>query len=323
MIRKFLFAFTICAIISCESGTEPEPNPTNTNNSNTSPGLADATLKDLPEGLPKKDDCFLTELNYDLNGAASDKVTIKVTYDKYNRIVKSEASSQTFPNVTTYTYEKGKVKIVADATLTGNIKTNTVVDYILDDKNRVKESVYTVKTNQANTENLVTTKSAYTYDSNGFLIEIKSEDNKNITKTIKNTWQGGNLIKAEYTEYNDPKNKFDKYSNITTYELDMSKTNGSWDVNSVTGTALAPSIAYFGKINKNIILKVSNVIEQILTVPIAFNTKMTVMSDYKYTFDGKGNPSTFLVTTNTNVTGSFPISIPVTTVKGNSIYSCN
>jgi hypothetical protein len=326
MKKTFLAIAIASLLISCDKATEPTPNPGN-NTSNGSSGTNtttnDATLAELPEGLPKSTDCILADMELTLSGAASDKQGYKFSYDKYNRIVKSEATSTLFPNVTTYTYEKGKVKIVGDAVLTGGIKVLTEINYVLDEKNRVSESTYFAKTTASGQIATSVKKSTYKYDANGYLEEVKSEDDMKVTQTQKYTWEGGNLIKTEVLNYVDTKTKYDKYLAYTTYDFDKTKSNNSWDVNSVTGSALAAGIAYFGKTNKNVITKVSNIQDWSISNPIAISTLFSVVSDYKYTYNSKGYVDNFEINTVTKVGGSFPVGVPDTRVVGKANFKCN
>lgn len=326
-MKKLIYSLLLATtFIACEKTTEPTPTtPTTTTGtgSGTTTTPTDAVLAELPDGLPKSNDCIVADLQFDISGSVTDKLVYTLTYDKYNRITKSVTNSTQYPNTTTYVYEKGKIKITQDATFFGGFKSNTVINYTLDDKNRVSVSESTVKSSYNDKESVSTSKVSYKYDTSGYLEETKSEDENKKTQTTKYIWDGGNLIKTEVTSYNDPKTKYEKWTNVTTYEFDKSKTNGSWDVNSVSGAAVAPGIAYFGKVNKNIVSKLQTITDWVVTTPFALNAKMTVNTDYKYTFDSKGYPATFDVNTNTKAEGSFPVSVPPTNVKGTVKYKCN
>ncbi len=331
-MKKIICSILIASFfVACETPTEPSPAPSHTPSSGTGSGTGSGTtttptdviLAELPEGLPKATDCIIADLQFDISGTVNDKLIYTLTYDKYNRIVKSVTNSTQYPNTTTYVYEKGKIKITQDASFFSGLKSNNIINYTLDDKNRVSVSESTVKATYNGTESVSTTKVSYKYDANGYLEETKSEDNNKKTLTTKYKWEGGNLVKTEVIDYNEPGTKYEKWTNVTTYEFDKSKTNGSWDVNSVSGAAVAPGIAYFGKTNKNIISKLQTINDWVITTPVSLNAKLTVDTDYKYTFDGKGYPATFDVNTNAKAEGSFPVSVPPTNVKGTVKYKCN
>ncbi len=331
-MKKLVYSILLATVfIACEKTTEPTPTPpatggitpTPTPIPTPTPTPVDAVLAELPDGLPKTTDCIIGDLQFDISGTVNDKLIYTLTYDKYNRIIKSVTNSTQYPNTTTYIYEKGKIKITQDALLFGGLKSNTVISYTLDEKNRVSVSESTIKSAQNNVEDVSSTKVSYKYDASGYLEETKSEDNRKIAQTTKYTWEDGNLVKTEITNFNDPKTKYDKWTNVTVYQFDKSKTNGAWDVNSVSGAAVAPGIAYFGKINKNIIAKLQTINDWVISTPISLNAKLTVDTDYKYTYDAKGYPATFDINTNARAEGSFPVGVPPTNVKGTVKYKCN
>ncbi|WP_316825837.1 DUF4595 domain-containing protein [Pedobacter miscanthi] len=193
--------------------------------------------------LAKGNGCKLTSLKADLDLLGSYSYTINFSYDAQGRISKATTGAET----NTYTYTANKITAVDEI---GNM-----AEIILENGRAVSsgsDGIITV----GGVSYDYTRK--YTYNSDGYLVQVKNYLNNDLSTTDNLTYANGNLVKAvsvssdlHYTE-----TTIYSYSNdfaVNTYEISDPL---SYHVDYFPG-------GYFGKQSKNVLIKsVSNTVDQ-------------------------------------------------------------
>jgi hypothetical protein len=247
--------------------------------------------------LAKGNGCKLTTLKADLDFLGS--YTITFAYDALGRISKAT----TGPETNTYTYSASKITAVDES--------GYMAEIVLENGRAVSSGSkgiimvggvfydYTRK---------------YTYNNDGYLVQVKNYLNSDLSTTDNLTYSNGNLVKAvsvsgdlrftETTTYS--------YSNdiaVNTYEISDPL---SYHVDYFPG-------GYFGKQSKNVLIKsVSKTVDQD-GKPFSDDV-ITFTSQY----DAKGNASSLNFS---NISTFYPSSGPSTTETYNAkytlSYTCN
>ncbi|RBQ10361.1 DUF4595 domain-containing protein [Pedobacter miscanthi] len=214
--------------------------------------------------LAKGNGCKLTSLKADLDLLGNYSYTVNFSYDTQGRISKATTGSET----NTYTYSTNKITAVDES--------GYMAEIILENGRAVSSgSAGTIMVGGVYYD--YTKK--YTYNSDGYLIQVKNYLNKELSTTDDLTYANGNLVKAvsvsadlRYTE-----TATYLYSNeiaVNTYEI---ADPLSYHVDYFPG-------GYFGKQSKNVLIKsVSKTVDE-NGDPFSDDI-ITVTSQY----DAKGN----------------------------------
>jgi len=243
--------------------------------------------------LAKGNGCKLTTLKADLDFLGS--YTITFAYDALGRISKAT----TGPETNTYTYSASKITAVDES--------GYMAEIVLENGRAVSSgSAGIIKVGGVYYDDT----RKYSYNSDGYLIQVKNYLNGDLSTTDNLTYANGNLIKAvsvsadlRFTE-----TTIYSYSNdiaVNTYEISDPL---SYHVDYFPG-------GYFGKQSKNVLIKsVSKTVDQD-GKPFSDDV-ITFTSQY----DAKGNASSLNFS---NVSTFYPIGAPSTTETYNAKYTLN
>ncbi|GAA4208804.1 hypothetical protein GCM10022289_33210 [Pedobacter jeongneungensis] len=243
--------------------------------------------------LAKGNGCKLTTLKADLDFLGS--YTITFAYDALGRISKAT----TGPETNTYTYSASKITAVDES--------GYMAEIVLENGRAVSSgSAGIIKVGGVYYDDT----RKYSYNSDGYLIQVKNYLNGDLSTTDNLTYANGNLIKAvsvsadlRFTE-----TTIYSYSNdiaVNTYEISDPL---SYHVDYFPG-------GYFGKQSKNVLIKsVSKTVDQD-GKPFSDDV-ITFTSQY----DAKGNASSLNFS---NVSTFYPIGAPSTTETYNAKYILN
>lgn len=129
----------------------------------------------------------------------------------------------------------------------------------------------------------------YDYNAEGYLKEIKSYQNNNLTATNVLTYADGNLVKSVLTDL------LTGDINTTTFSYGNEKAVGTSYASDQLYTMVDYQTGnYFGKASKNIMVSTSDIASD----PDG-NPKITSASAYSYKFDAKGNATGINITDTT------------------------
>lgn len=243
--------------------------------------------------LAKGNGCKLTTLKADLDFLGS--YTITFAYDALGRISKAT----TGPETNTYTYSASKITAVDES--------GYMAEIVLENGRAVSSgSAGIIKVGGVYYDDT----RKYSYNSDGYLVQVKNYLNGDLSTTDNLTYANGNLVKAvsvsadlRFTE-----TTIYSYSNdiaVNTYEISDPL---SYHVDYFPG-------GYFGKQSKNVLIKsVSKTVDQD-GKPFSDDV-ITFTSQY----DAKGNASSLNFS---NVSTFYPTGGPSTTETYNAKYTLN
>ncbi|MGN7989151.1 hypothetical protein ACTJKC_17520 [Pedobacter sp. 22226] len=243
--------------------------------------------------VAKGNGCKLTTLKADLDFLGS--YTITFAYDALGRISKAT----TGPETNTYTYSASKITAVDES--------GYMAEIVLENGRAVSSgSAGIIKVGGVYYDDT----RKYSYNSDGYLVQVKNYLNGDLSTTDNLTYANGNLVKAvsvsadlRFTE-----TTIYSYSNdiaVNTYEISDPL---SYHVDYFPG-------GYFGKQSKNVLIKsVSKTVDQD-GKPFSDDV-ITFTSQY----DAKGNASSLNFS---NVSTFYPTGAPSTTETYNAKYTLN
>jgi len=252
--------------------------------------------KEIDFNAGKSNNCQLSTLIADLGVLG--KYTINYSYDGSGKISKATSGAQT----NTYTYSANKITAtdedgyVAEIVLENGRATSSGSDGII-----VSGGVsydYTRK---------------YTYNAEGYLIEVKNYLSGVLNSTDLLTYTNGNLVKAVSTDANFG------YVSTTVYSYTSEIAQNTYEIADPLSYHVDyfPG-GYFGKQSKNVLAKSSA-----KTVDANGDPIVDDVVNYTYQFDAKGNASSLTFNQVTNIYSlSGPPTTDTYTSKFNMTYNC-
>ncbi|PWS30956.1 hypothetical protein [Pedobacter paludis] len=252
--------------------------------------------KEIDFNAGKSNNCQLTTLTTDLGPLG--KYTINYFYDASGKISKATSDGQT----NTYAYSTNKI--------TATDEDGYVAEIVLENGRAVSSGSDGVIVSGGISYDYTR---KYTYNAEGYLVEVKNYLSGVLSSTDVLTYSNGNLVKGVSTDANLGFVSTTTYSYSTELALNTYEIADplSYHVDYFPG-------GYYGKQSKNVLVKTST-----KTVDSSGDPFTDDVVNYSYQFDAKGNASAL---TFTQVTNFYPSGGPMTTdtytAKFNLVYNC-